>query len=120
MALSDDDRARVALGHAMERLVASAEWETFVEWVQANPAQSEYRRALAPAKSMDEALQGEYAKGTLKGIELTLVAPSNIIREMQKILAEEALTHEDDDEYPRRNVNYERDDLDGSIGGTSP
>lgn len=102
------------MGHAMERLVAMPEWTLFAEWIQANPAQSAYQRALAPSASVDECLQREYDKGSLKGIELTLTAPTNIIREMQVILAAEAQNEdEDQNEYPRRTVPYDSDDGSG-------
>lgn len=86
--LNAPDRDRVALGHQMERLVATPEWSALVEWLQA--AVNDHINALRqPCVSMDGALGSEYAKGTLNGIELTLFAPSRIIAEMTALIAGE-------------------------------
>ena len=81
--------ARLRLGHLMEDLLASPAWMAFFEWVQSNPGQATYKSAVAPAKSIDDCIEREYAKGTLKGIELTLAAPAMIVAEMKSILEDE-------------------------------
>jgi len=120
MALSADDRERISLGHVMERLVATPEWAALRDWMESRVAQDYYKTVTAPVLTYDGALPVEFAKGTLKGIELTLLQPSLIVAEMRAILEREAQKGEDDGpgNLGRRDPGYEREpDSDGLGNG---
>lgn len=89
----------------MEGLLADPGWRTLCSWVEDNVGQAAFKRLKAPSVSFDACIAAEYEKGTINGIELTLMAPANIVREMHAILA--AQTDEDEEEDGRRTVDYD-------------
>lgn len=83
--LTEAERATVAAGHKMERLLASADFQA---WMTALEEYIAGWQVLALAKG-----ETEFEKGTVNGLHLARSVANDTVEEMKRLLAAETAQH---------------------------
>jgi len=81
-----DERELIRRGRAMEALVASDGWKVLREVLQVQ-MDTYGTQAVMPCRDLNAVLPGEFAKGALVGLQLSINMPATILRESKELLA---------------------------------